>query len=634
MGSTQIDRGNSSSKKTSKNKKPLEISIDLTSLNLICRFIVSESVYIGRYDISQIRRLMRMIDANKLARSGKEFSDRMNFIKFALEAKLDSRLSSKDAVLAYVNQNLPEDINIDLDTPISKEEMEFVRQYVSNMIKFEFMYRDVDELRNLCNEFSTTNIAHSGNIIERFEDHIDMIKNEFRNMRAQDSSETIFSLKGERFVNQITDTFNKVKSPSRRLYTGMQGFNMLTNGLESGRVYMLFGTTGVGKSVVLLNLAFQIRKYNTRYERKDPTKTPCVVMLTMENSIVETTQRLFDLVRGNDGRPMESYNSPAEVLEKLKENGELILTDESPIDIVIKYKPNRSVNTDYLYSLYDELEDEGYEPICFIQDHVKRIRAIDSDRDLRIELGNVVNEFKVFATLKDIPVISNSHLNRDASVKIDGVNKSKADITRMLGKENVGESLLMVDNLDMAIIINKEEEYLSSNPNDKITYIVFKTIKQRYNTEKDYICHPFEYGSTIKMVEDVNSPQPAFKDTLKSTSNLLNNQYGNMFGPINTSSMFIKNNDNSNIFAQGTSYNINSVAEKKPIEDREIPVFDTDTTPLTSDLSEDFIIDEMPQIIPQKQEQRRVKINPFVWHEGPDDAKNIIDDISNMLNGL
>ena len=159
----------------------------------------------------------------------------------------------------------------------------------------------------------------------------------------------------------------------------------------------------------------------------------------------------------NNSVPMSSYKSADEVIQKLRESGELVVNDESPIDLVIKYKPNHSVSTDYLYTLYDELEDEGYEPICLIQDHVKRIRAVDNDKDLRLELGNIVNEFKVFASLKDIPVISDSHLNREAARIIDnGANKSKADITRMLGKENVGESLVMLDNLDMGIIINKD----------------------------------------------------------------------------------------------------------------------------------------------------------------------------------
>ena len=75
------------------------------------------------------------------------------------------------------------------------------------------------------------------------------------------------------------------------------------------------------------------------------------------------------------------------IVRKLREEGELVLNDDSPIDIVIKYKANKSVDTSYLYTLVDDLEDDGYEVICLVQDHVKRIRSIYNSPDLRIELG-------------------------------------------------------------------------------------------------------------------------------------------------------------------------------------------------------------------------------------------------------
>ena len=55
----------------------------------------------------------------------------------------------------------------------------------------------------------------------------------------------------------------------------------------------------------------------------------------MENTVVETITRLFDLaVEGSIG--MANY-SIDEVLRKLRQEGELVLDDDSPIDIVIKY---------------------------------------------------------------------------------------------------------------------------------------------------------------------------------------------------------------------------------------------------------------------------------------------------------
>lgn len=604
-------KSSGSSNKKKKENEPISIQLDIETLSTMCRFVISDSLYVKRYDLIQLKRFLTVIDTNKLSRSSMEITDRLNFIRYALEAKLDVKLSGKDAVLSYVNQKFTKDIDINLDIPIGKEDIDWINDFTAETLKYVFIYKDIDQMRNLCNEFAQTSIGHRGDIIRKFEDHIDFMKNEFRNVRAQDSIETKFSLQGETFENMITDTYNRLKSPSRRLYTGMQGFNQLTNGFESGRVYMLFGTTGVGKSVTLLNIMFQLKKYNRNYVPKDPTKRPCIVMLTMENTITETIDRLFDLV-SNNGVPMSTYKTAQDVIDKLRETGELVVDDNSPIDLVIKYKPNHSVSTDYLYTLYDELEDEGFEPICLIQDHVKRIRAVDNDKDLRLELGNIVNEFKVFASLKDIPVISDSHLNREAARIIDnGANKSKADITRMLGKENVGESLVMLDNLDMGIIINKDWD------RDGNLYMVFSTIKTRYKTERDYIAHPFVPGSTIRLVEDVGMPVPAFKESLRSVGNLIS-PYGNAIASNNNFGNAIYNNgmlgdDDSNIFDNKKKENIYNG------NGRMIPDLDQDNITLSSDIPD--------------YEKKIVKIDPFIWIETNEDvnADGVIDEISALL---
>ena len=594
--------------KRKKKDDQISIQLDVETLTSMCRFVISDSIYIKRYDLTQIRKFLEVVDTNKLARTSIEITDRLNFIRYALEAKLDVRLNGKESVISYINQKFTKDIDIDLSVPIGREDIEWINEFTAETLKYVFIYQDIDMLRNICNEFTQTSIGHRGDIVNKFEDAVDLIKNQFRNVRSQDSMETKFSLQGENFENMITDTYNKLKSPSRRLYTGMQGFNQLTNGFESGRVYMLFGITGGGKSITLLNLAFQIKKYNKGYVPKDPTKRPCVVMLTMENSVTETIDRLFDLVCNNN-IPMSHYDSAQQVLDKLKETGELVVDDGNPIDFVVKYKPNHSVSTDYMYTLFDELEDEGYEPICFIQDHVKRIKAVDNDKDLRLELGNIVNEFKVFATLKDIPVISNSHLNREAARTIDnGANKSKADITRMLGKENVGESLVMLDNLDMGIIINKDWDREGN------LYMVFSTIKSRYRTERDYIAQPFVAGSTIRLVEDVGSPVPMFRESLRSSGNLVG-MYGNM---VNTNSSMYKNNvletdnmftsDDTNLFGSGTSYNSG---------DRYIPQLDQDNIPLKSDIPE------------YNKEEKRESIDPFIYDE-PNTTEALLKDLEEL----
>ena len=225
----------------------------------------------------------------------------------------------------------------------------------------------------------------------------------------------------------------------------------------------------------------------------------------MENSVTETIQRLFEICTGSS---MRDY-TVEEVERKLKEEGELYLNGDSPIDIIIKYKPNRSEDTSYLYTLTEDLEDEGYEVICLMQDHVKRLRSVEYQPDVRLELGNVTNEMKTFAIIKDIPVITDSHLNRDGARIIDNTSgRTKSDLTRLLGKSNIGESMLMLDNVDLGIILNQEYD------SEDVKHMVFKVIKQRVKIYKDYVCIPYDKNNPVKLVEDIYSPVPLFKETL------------------------------------------------------------------------------------------------------------------------
>ena len=550
------------------NKIPIQLDID--TLTAMCKFIISDSIYIKLYDLYQLREFIYMIDTNNIIDQNNDIDNRLKFIRYGLEARLDHKLIDKRLVFRYINNKFSNDIDfIQVDSELSKEDIQWVNESISEVMKYGFIYKEIDAIRDLCNRFYNTGIGHRGDIIPEFEREIDKIKNGFRRYKIEDENDSMFTLDGERFISQIEDTYKKEISTSRRLRCGMQGVNQLTGLFQSGRVYMLFGTTGVGKSITLLNIAYQMKLYNRDYICKDPTRRPCIILLTMENSIEETIVRLFDLINSSN-IPMSHYSNVEEIINIFRNKGSLDITDNNPIDIIIKYKPNRSISTDYLYNLYDELWDSGYEPICLIQDHVKRIRSIENEKDLRIELGNIINELKVFAIEKDIPVLSNSHLNREAMRIIDNNNTAmniKADITRMVGRSTIGESTLMLDNLDMGIIINKEWD------RDGNAYMIFSVIKKRVKNIRDYVAQPFVQGSEIRLVEDINQSIPQFKDTLKNINNISQSNednikvssYSNLIGMINDTNQDDISLDNNEI-ANMSYYTANNINQyTKPL---------------------------------------------------------------------
>ena len=495
----------------------IKLNLDMRSLDVLCKYILQPTTFVKMEHLVNLRNLMNIIDPSTYEGDYDKLK-RVNFINKGLEARLSNNINDLDLILMYINGGLTFKVEfLDYDhLLLSRDEIEFIHKFVTESLEFRFIYEKVDDIQDMCTRFKTVDFNSRGSIVNEFKDLNSYFTTGFRKMTVNDNfTDMTFSLRDGQFESAITNTWNTVTNPSRRLICGMQGLNeMLGGGFESGRVYMLLGTSGVGKSLTLLNLIYQIKRFNKFYKTKDPTKTPCIVLLTMENTVIETITRLF-AISVDDKSNMGNY-SAQDCINMLRTQGELVLNDSSPIDIVIKYKPNRSVDTSYLYTLYDDLEDDGYEMICLVQDHVKRIRSVYYNSDLRLELGDVVNELKVFAADKDIPVLTNSHLNRDASRVIEEASrKNNQDVGKLLGKSNTGESMLMIDNLDCGIIITLDFD------KDQNRFMSFSLIKMRDKPNRTYIAQPFAQGSTIRLMEDYGGI-PQFKETLHGTPELKN----------------------------------------------------------------------------------------------------------------
>ena len=176
--------------------------------------------------------------------------------------------------------------------------------------------------------------------------------NRVRQVKTVESGDQ-YSLTDENFENNIMDLVTKLKNPSRRIITGIKKLNeLLSPALMSGRLYIFMGLPGGWKSGMLLKILRDCKRYNSDIQVKKPGKRPCALMITMENDVFETVERLFNMVVANDD--IRNY-TPKQVVNLIKENGELTVTDKNNMDIVIKYYANRSIDTSDLYTIIDDL---------------------------------------------------------------------------------------------------------------------------------------------------------------------------------------------------------------------------------------------------------------------------------------
>ena len=497
-----------------KNSDKDEFKIPLGDLELYAAYVVKSIAQNNRSTLAVLSDLLSKINPYTSYGEGEKKS--INTFLF-LSHLVNGRLGNIRDVDILIRQalNKVDETNLmpldKLDRPLTVNELGIIESNIHDTYENFYTIISMREMNDLFMQYTTnTNRSYRSKVLEKAKDNLRKINEVSR--KANIASDTqFFSLDNDVYTQAIDDVYERNCNPSTKLKTGMTAFNRsLAGGFENGRVYVYLGLPGEGKSTTLLNIGLQIKQNNTQYTTKDKTKRPCVLFLTMENSLDETIERIFNILISEDN--MSSYGSSGEVKKILMQNG-LAITDESPIDFVIQYVPANTVNTDYLYTMYDQLLDQGKECICVIQDYIKRIRSRDFKLlkgDMRLGLGAVIDEFKEFAIDKQIPVITASQMNREATSKVDDGRKNRTvDLVRNLGRNNIGESLLILENADAAFIITPETTKFGKK------YLGVSSVKTRYKGASLFtFFQPYNNERPIELEQDTNLAQPVFKDTL------------------------------------------------------------------------------------------------------------------------
>lgn len=500
--------------KTNNTSEPVKILTQKLSyilLDLLCSYLISDNRNIRHKGYVNIEELIKLINPNDY----KTESDieRIDFIKFGLDARIRYGLINGAQVKDYIFSNDVNHVghyNINLQE-MSNKDIAYVNDTVTNLLDSASFAAYIHMFDGLGREFDDANSYEKKEIIDKWKQQIGVCSTMIRNNKIDKSEEEFVSLREGVFEDYARDTHAYISNTSSKLSSGMYAMNcLLGGGFESGRVYGYFGLQGEGKSTTLLNFATQIKEFNKKYKTKDPTKKPAVVYLTLENTKRESFTRLFSMSTG--AGKMIDYDVENSI-DMMRKSG-LQVTDNNPIDIIIKYKPSNTITTSYLYDFADELAEYNYEVICYIVDYINVIKSINkySASEERLRLGAVINEFKSIAVDMDIPIITAGQLNREANKKVDEQReKGNFNLLPCIDRSNLGESMLILNNLDAAFILTPS---IIRDTNEK--FLSIKLVKQRYEPilkplNYNYgIYHPYENIDSIKLVCDANRKEPAF----------------------------------------------------------------------------------------------------------------------------
>ena len=502
-------------------------SLPLSTIILYANYILKTIHTSNRGVLTDLRELLTMIDPGKNF-SVEQVRERNSY--FFLKQLLDARLKgyeNRDILMEAALNGL--DVkNIfplrKLEEPLGSNELAFIEQNIGNNRNSFYTQSIMSTMYTQYSDFAIANETEKFKILKDVQKQIVDVNRKIKeNVCVSSVSESLSLSNDEQFEATVAHMYNRAIDGSTKLKTGIQAINRsLNGGFENDRCYIYLGLPGEGKSSTLLNLTLQIKGHNKDIVTKDPTKRPTILFLTMENTLNETLERVFSILVSDDD--ISEFGGHKEIMQLLRQNG-LGVSNDSPIDIEFRYVPSNSVDTDYLYTIYDEMSANGQEVVCLVQDYIKRIRPRDfklMGGDMRIALGAVVDEFKEFAIAKHIPVITASQLNRDAAKIIDeGRKSSEADLVRKVGRANIGESTLITENADSAFILVPEDGA------DGRKYLGMANAKKRFKTQSSQFFYlPYSKERPLELLQDIHLAEPLSKlslNELKTATNENNN---------------------------------------------------------------------------------------------------------------
>ena len=523
-------------------------SLPLSTIILYANYILKTIHTSNRGVLTDLRELLTMIDPGKNF-SVEQVRERNSY--FFLRQLLDARLKgyeNRDILMEAALNGL--DVkNIfplrKLEEPLGSNELAFIEQNIGNNRNSFYTQSIMSTMYTQYSDFAIANETEKFKILKDVQKQIVDVNRKIKeNVCVSSVSESLSLSNDEQFEATVAHMYNRAIDGSTKLKTGIQAINRsLNGGFENDRCYIYLGLPGEGKSSTLLNLTLQIKGNNKDIVTKDPTKRPTILFLTMENTLNETLERVFSILVSDDD--ISEFGGYKEIMQLLRQNG-LGVSNDSPIDIEFRYVPSNSVDTDYLYTIYDEMSANGQEVVCLVQDYIKRIRPRDfklMGGDMRIALGAVVDEFKEFAVAKHIPVITASQLNRDAAKIIDeGRKSSEADLVRKVGRANIGESTLITENADSAFILVPEDGA------DGRKYLGMANAKKRFKTQSSQFFYlPYSKERPLELLQDIHLAEPLSKlslNELKTATNENNNgSWGALLGNEKSKPVEIKESD-------------------------------------------------------------------------------------------
>ena len=405
-----------------------------------------------------------------------EFKQKFDLVKHMVRRRMQTPDISIDELIddLYVGK-FKEFISYLTELSQEKINKEDIITFYNKILKRRKMYEMIfaeRELTTILNDIRTENYESEDIILENYEKllanlHDKLIENKNRQMHRQISKLSLLE-------DDYTPVLNKLREVSDTKRSVKTGFRLLEDrftagGFESDRLYLIGGESGVGKSMLLINLICNALIMNQKAPREDG-KTDVLLYISAENYLHETFSRFYCCLTGTSVKSLSKRimeNDDVNIMSKIKE-----ISKQNNCDIKFYYyEPDKTSVNDIEALIKEVTNNPNYNLKCVYIDYLDKISSgefkgtKEKSESNRFEQGMVAKKFKLLANKYSIPIVTCTQLNR-SGYNVD----SNPDLTQM------GESMIKINESDVVIFLQNVSDPLY-NINTKYGICQYKKIR-------------------------------------------------------------------------------------------------------------------------------------------------------------
>jgi replicative DNA helicase len=497
--------------KMRKDKEPKAVmTFEVSTLNTLIRYAMCTNI-----SKSSIVNLGKLVNSLEMAayNYSPDIVSRLKLLKYVTEARTTYGMKEPEVIKTFITNSFTDGADVLNDCePLIADTLNFtectaIAEIVNQRLEYLYIYKYKDQIIDCLNRFNKGGWTSYHETVEEVKKALQELLTNINTVGRSDVGVLRRLNMAADNYNDLVDTIvRKAKMPNAVLQTGIRQLNaVLCPGFQAGRLYLILGLTGRFKSGTLLNITDQMCKYNPQLRPIEDGRRKTVLFISNENTIEETYTRLLDMYSGVNDDIVRM--STEEAINTLRDRGGYRFNDEMGITIEFRYYRNMEMSTADIYTIINELSDEGYKVIAVVLDYIARVASVSNAQEERFRLANVAKELKGIATYYSIPVITAQQVNREGNGIIDAAMRDdKADLAKFLGSTAVAESYGLIFEADWVALVNLEKR-----KSDEKWFLTFNRLKIRGKQDPSavtYFNHPFADEKRIRLETDVDKPMP------------------------------------------------------------------------------------------------------------------------------